>query len=131
MTQLTTVEVKKATATMLNYAIAKHQGMEAYIPAFASRPWVQLRSEGGVTLRCPQWASDFCAGGLLMEQEGIGTQLWAETGWLADYWNFKFVSGHSQGKTLLMAVTRCYLTKHVGATIEVPDCLLRDAAYAP
>ena len=79
----------------------------------------ELDTEDGLP---PQpYSTDWAQGGLIIEREGIALQRWLDYGWLADTWNFKFATGHSQGPTPLIAAMRYYVASKLGFEIDIPE----------
>ena len=78
--------------------------------------WEVAKLEGALNTCRAAWTEfhpsrNWAQGGPIIEREGIALQRWLECGWLADTWNFKFVTGHSQGSTALIAAMRCYISQ--------------------
>lgn len=69
-------------------------------------------------------STNWAQGGPIIERENIALRRWLECGWQADKWNFKFVTGISQGNTPLIAAMRCYVTSKLGDEIDIPKELL-------
>lgn len=112
------IETSKAADTVLDYLVAKCQGLDAS----------QIKANGPVhlfrTIGCDptpyQPSSNWLQGGPIIEQEGISIERFkSTTKWSA----FKFDSGDCEvaAETPLIAAMRCYVASTLGEEIEVPD----------
>jgi hypothetical protein len=70
------------------------------------------------------FSTNWSQGGPIIERKSIALRVWAETGWQADKWNFKFINGHQSGPTPLIATMRCYVASKLGDEIDIPKELL-------
>jgi hypothetical protein len=111
------------TLLALDWVVAKIEGHDVYIPAFASQPWLQIRGEHGFVYRCPKYTTDWVQGGPIIEREGIN--IIQSGSWLAE-----MDADHSgavisaEGPTPLIAAMRCYVASKLGDEVEIPEELL-------
>jgi hypothetical protein len=121
------IKVSEAKGAALDWLVAKCEGLDMYIPAFAETPWVSIRSETGVYLVA--FSTDWAQGGPLIEREGISICYDVE---LAEtegrqYWATMYAvdsgEGRTYGPTPLIAAMRCYVVSKLDGLVEVPEAL--------
>jgi hypothetical protein len=54
-------KVSEATGPVLDWMVAKCEGLDVFIPAWAETPWLQLR--GNKDTFCPSWSTNWSQGG--------------------------------------------------------------------
>ena len=109
------MSVSELTGAALDWAVAKCE-QDGSVNSHGALWFLLWRDRYNQWMYSTNWAQ----GGPIIEREGIALQRWLECGWLADTWNFKFATGHSQGPTPLIAAMRCYVTSKFGDEIEIP-----------
>jgi len=112
------MKTAELTSIALNWAVAKCEGHDVYIPAFASQPWLQIRGEHGFVYRCPKYSTDWAHGGPIIEREEIAILLeYPKSWWATDG------DARSSGDTPLIAAMRCYVASKLGDEVEIPEAL--------
>lgn len=128
------VSVFKLSGRALDVAVAKAtgRGIEFECP---DDPWL---TEGGIAdqpLHSFTPSTDWHQGGALIERECIGVEKHRLDGpyqWAACEWHPVVVQGHTclershyvYGATQLEAAMRCFVIKHIGKEIDIPEELL-------
>lgn len=124
------MKTSELTGIALDWAVAKCEGATNLHYDTVATWWVTLNSQdralskGWSSAQNYHPSSNWEQGGRIIEREGIAIQRWLETGWIADRWNFRFVSGHSNGPTPLIAAMRCLCRAKLGDEIDIPKGLL-------
>lgn len=123
------IKTSELIGAALDWAVAKCEGLDVYIPAFASRPWLQIRNPIGMPIYCPKWSTDWAQGGPIIEREKITisqgrnliASIWCsdERNPLTDWYRFK-----QRGPTPLVAAMRCYVASKLGDETKIPEELL-------
>jgi len=119
------IKTTELTGPALDWAVAKCEGIEVYVPAFAEKPWLQYRDCHGQPHMCPKYSTDWAQGGLIIECECMDILCLAggDDGWQADrYLHSEKVEGF--GPTALIAICRCYVASKLGDEVDVPEELL-------
>ena len=92
----------------LDWAVAKCEGDEPL-------------KHGGVGLR---YSSDWCAGGPIIEREGIHIKK-HPSDWIALPYDSVFSEeAYQQGPTPLIAAMRCYVASKLGDEVSIPEGLV-------
>lgn len=137
------IKTTELTDIQLNWVVAKCEGLDVYIPAFASRPWLQIRNPIGMPIYCPKWSTDWSLGGPIIEREQLQINaahhndscavepmapkygFKAPVGW---HWEAYVLSDasledthHCRGQTPLIAAMRCYVVSKLGDEVEIPE----------
>jgi len=110
------MNVSELTGAALDWAV-----QEAQLKTLQQPELGMLIHRIGYGHKAAPCSTNWAQGGPIIEREGIALQRWLECGWLADTWNFKFATGHSQGPTPLIAAMRCYVASKLGFEIEIPE----------
>ena len=117
---MNTIKVSEATSLQLNWLVAKCEGLECEVPAYADTPWVRVTDTSGLQYVCPDYSTGWAQGGPILEREGISIYRMTSD-WSAAY----NPSGATQdGPTPLIAVMRCYVASKLGETAKVPEELI-------
>ena len=112
------VKTRNLTDIAIEWAVAKSEGYDVYIPAFADRPWLQIRTVNGV-FPCPKWATDWLQAGIIIERERFIIEPWG-LGWVASV--SRCILHH--GPTPMVAAMRCFVSSKFGDEVEIPNELL-------
>jgi len=113
------------TGLALNYAVARAEGLDVYVPAFAERPWLQYRDCHGQSHHCPDYCGDWSAAGPIIEREQI--TIGADGGgWCAGKpWDEEWMSAFvERGASPLVAAMRTYVISKLGDIVDIPEELL-------
>jgi len=111
------IKTSEATPIQINWLVAKCEGHDVYIPAFASQPWLQIRGEHGFVYRCPKYSTDWAIGGPIIEREKITIEYEGDP----DPWCACIMADQEvYGPTPLIAAMRCYVASKLGDTINIP-----------
>jgi len=113
------IKTSEATPIQINWLVAKCEGHDVYIPAFASQPWLQIRGEHGFVYRCPKYSTDWAQGGPIIERERIDVLYEHDLRWIA----VPQKGIESYGPTPLIAAMRCYVASKLGDEVEIPEAL--------
>ena len=129
------LKTSSATPLQIDWAVAKCEGLDVYIPAFANKPWLQYKDCHGQAHHCPSWSTDWAHGGPIIEREFI--RLTTDTMWLTEgkpvCWvaekrlpppeRTPFASEviRGVGPTPLVAAMRCYVASKLGNEVEIPE----------
>lgn len=122
------MKTSKLTGIALDWAVGKANGWISYpTDSVEKGQWWHTDStlaphgfdHNRVAVADYRPSTNWAQGGPIIEQEGIALQRWLETGWIADRWNFRFVPGHNQGETPLIAAMRCYVAHKLGDEVEI------------
>lgn len=113
------IKTDTLVGVQLDWAVAKCEGLNIYIPAYATRPWLQVRDEFNRPVTCPKWSTDWAQGGPILEAEHIGFD-WA--GWgVWEAWDDKTMPApRYKGPTPLIAALRCFVASRLGEEIDIP-----------
>jgi hypothetical protein len=115
------IKTSETTPIQIDWLVAKCEGLNVYIPAFASRPWLQIRGDHGFVGHCPKWSTNWSQGGTIIEREMIATSRggsYEEHFWMASR---GFSDERFYGPTPLIAAMRCYVASKLGDEVEVPE----------
>lgn len=145
------VKVSEASGTVLDWMVAKCEGIKTDIPAWADKPWVRCTDDNGVQFVCPKFSTDWTQGGPIIERERIELCSYSNDGvdtvftpkaneqgyysheeeqvvsvpevvtWIA--W-VKYGSYKQDGLTPLIAAMRCFVASKLGDEVEVPNELV-------
>ena len=128
------VKTAELTGPALDWAVAKCEGLEVYVPAFAEKPWLQYRDCHGQPHMCPKYSTDRAFTGSIIEREQIkvvkGNPLYSPRGnekgdHYEPLWIASVDSGRSShGRSYLEAAMRCYVASKLGDEVDVPEELL-------
>lgn len=141
------IKVANATNLQLDWLVAKAEGWDVYIPAFADTPWLQIRTLVGIR-KCPNYSADWAQGGPIGAREGIAARRHSSGKWFAikstdlgdgtgALWQETTVRGGTRygpmchqvhkrqqrfdGPTELVAKMRCYVASTLGDEVEIPE----------
>ena len=105
----------------LDWAVAKIEELDAYIPSYALIPWVQYRDCHGQPHPCPKFHEDWNYGGPIIEREKMkirpGTSSDGDAWVAATTWG----EWSCVGPTALVAAMRCYVASKLGDEVEIPE----------
>ena len=106
----------------LEWAVAKSEGYDVYIPAFSVKPWLQIRTPTGNIL-CPKWSKDWKQCGDIIEREEIDVFMEQRDlkVWAAEIYKTPRGYIRSRGSTPMIAVMRCFVASKLGNEVEIPD----------
>ncbi len=122
------IEISEATENQLDYLVAKIEGLNVYIPAYAETPWLQYRDSCGQPHPCPKYSSDWSQGGPIIEREtiNIGNYSFLSKEWFAKYPSDDYLPQYIRwGDAPLIAAMRCYVASKLGEEVEIPDSLIK------
>lgn len=117
------IKVSEASGSVLDWMVAKCEGIKTDIPAWANKPWVRCTDDNGVQFVCPKFSTDWAHGGPIIARERIAT-LCPTTG---DFWDarntrtFERDPQYYRGPTPLIAAMRCFVVSKLSDEVEVPD----------
>jgi len=100
------MKTSELTGAVLDWAVAKCEG-------FDNGDWL------------PDYSTDWAAGGLIIECEGISIVRVSDSIWDAHMSNVNF---YESGTTPLIAAMRCYVASNLGDDVEVPEELQGETA---
>ena len=123
-----TIKVEEATPLQLNWLVAKCEGLECEVPAYADTPWVRVTDTSGLQYVCPDYSTDWAQGGPIKEKKKIVSGPLIE----GRFRFFAFIATlpkqkntlSSFGDTELIAAMRCVVVSHYGKEVEVPNSLI-------
>lgn len=112
------IKVSTAEGATLNWMVAKAEGLNVYIPAYAEQAWIAVHDDTGIW-RCPSYSTDWAQGGPIIERERISIRQWINVPIVHAYmpegeWS-------SDGQSPLIAAMRCYVVSKLGEEVEAPD----------
>lgn len=113
------IKTSELTGLQLDWAVAKCEGLDVYIPAFADTPWLQFKDCYGTPQHCPKFSTDWAQGGPIIELEGIDVSYVSKSDWFASK-----RENHEKlyfGLSPLVAAMRCFVTSKLGDEVEVPE----------
>jgi hypothetical protein len=120
------IKTSELTGLALDWAVAKCEELEVYIPAYAETPWLQIRTAVGPPVLCPRYSTDWSQGGPIIERERIAILCTKSGG----FWDardgkvFNVLVVYHRGTTPLIAAMRCYVASKLGKEIDIPEDLL-------
>jgi hypothetical protein len=110
------IKTNTLAANKLDWAVAKCEELDVYIPAFADNPWLQLRLPDGGAIMCPNFGENWTHGGLIIEREGINLTFTNKGDVVADN-----AATIVRGPTVLIAAMRCYVASKLGDEVDIPE----------
>jgi hypothetical protein len=115
------------TGIALDWAVAKALSLDVFIPAWADKPWLQLR--GAKDTFCPNFSGDWSEGGPIIEREHISLSINMDGDWHATQWVGRLVSErhavtYPKLSKPLIAAMRCYVASKLGDEVDVPKELI-------
>lgn len=114
------IKTAELSSDALNWTVAKCEGLDAYIPAYAETPWVAVRSSSTGIYRA-KFTTDWAQGGPIIEREGISWHCGNKSNWHS--YGYGSADNFS-GSTPLIAAMRCFVASKLGDSVEVPSELL-------
>ena len=122
------IKVSEATPLQLNWLVAKCEGLECEVPAYADTPWVRVTDTSGLQYVCPDYSTDWAHGGPIIERmfaQGLRLHTAEYTTGIHDKTvmvaSLDSPNGFWFGPTPLIAAMRCFVASRLGQEAEVPD----------
>jgi hypothetical protein len=113
------MKTSELTGSALRWAVAKAEGLDVYIPAFADTPWLQIRNNG-IEMMCPNFEENWSQGGPIIEREEISVMADArgiDERWLATDYDSVI---NMFGPTPLITAMRCFVASKLGDEVDIP-----------